>query len=394
MEGIAIQAQMSTGTALATVVELRGSGYRRPGARMLAAGSRRLAGCISGGCLEADALLHAAGVAIEGRPRLVTYDTTDPADALLGAGLGCEGVLRVLIEPAAAPGVRAFVAAWGAALAGGRPVVQALVVEAARVDALAGERIVWTGGQELYADVNDPQLAAALRRTFAAGGPAPGPGRLARLAVGRGAVSVYWEAIAPPLALWICGAGLDAPAMAEGARTLGLRVTVFDHRAAYARAERFPGARVVCARPDELAGEPRPDAAILMAHGYEADRAWLGALLAAPPRYVGLLGPRRRAEAMLRELAVACFPDWLHAPLGLDLGAETPEEVALAALGELKAVLAGRSAGFLRDRAGPIHAHVPAAGALPAHQGPGDGAFGALPTSLAPAEAPCPRPAA
>jgi xanthine/CO dehydrogenase XdhC/CoxF family maturation factor len=299
--------------ALATVVGLTGSGYRRPGARMLATRDGRLVGGISGGCLEADALEHARQVLATNVPRLVTYDTRDPLDALLGVGLGCEGVLEVLIEPLASPSCRAFLAAWEATLAGAGPLDHALD--------RAGRRVLARHGRELY---RDPGFQAA---------------------------GAFTERLAPPPALWICGAGLDAPAMAELALAQGYAVTVLDHRPALARPERFAGCRVLATPP---AGAPA--AALVMTHHFEADRAWLERFLPDPPAYLGLLGPRRRARRLLDDLGVAGWPAALYAPMGLDLGAETPAEIALATLAEVKLVLSGASGRPLATRTGPIHA--------------------------------------
>ncbi|MDB5096788.1 MAG: pucA [Cyanobacteria bacterium RYN_339] len=300
--------------ALATVVGLCGSGYRRPGARLLAAQDGRLVGGISGGCLEADALEHAREVMAEGRARLVTYDTTDPLDVLLGVGLGCEGVLEVVIEPLASPSCQAFLAAWEETLAGAGPLAHQLDPR--------GRRRLARGGRELWCDA----------------GFAP--------------ADAFEEILLPPPALWICGAGLDAPPMAALALAQGYAVTVLDHRPAYARPERFPGCRVRGAVP----GEERAAAVLLMTHHFEADRGWLARFLPEAPAYLGLLGPRRRARRLLDELGIAGWPRELHAPMGLDLGAETPAEIALATLAEVRQVLAGRSGASLRARDGGIHA--------------------------------------
>jgi xanthine/CO dehydrogenase XdhC/CoxF family maturation factor len=297
--------------ALATVVGLVGSGYRRPGARMLVLPDGTLVGGISGGCLEADAREHALAVMASQQPRLVTYDTTDPADALLGVGLGCDGVLEVLIEPVNGS-CRAFLAAWEETLAGAGPLAHALD--------RAGRRELRRHGRPLYRDFGF-QPAGAFQETL---WPAP--------------------------ALWICGAGLDAPPMAALARAQGYRVTVLDHRPAYMDPERFPGCALATEPPVET-----PAAILLMTHQFEADRAWLARFLSAPPAYLGLLGPRRRARRLLDELGVDGWPDALHAPMGLDLGAETPEEIALATLAELKQVLGGHSGASLRTKAGGIH---------------------------------------
>jgi len=288
---------------------------------MLATRDGTLVGGISGGCLEADALEHARAVIATGVGKRLTYDTRDPLDALLGVGLGCEGVLEVWLEPIDSPSCRAFLVTWAGTLAGGPPVTHMLD--------RGGRRRLASGGVELYAD---PGFAPA---------------------------DAFVETLAAPPAVWICGAGLDAPAMAALALQQGYRVTVLDHRPAYLDPRRFPGCTLASAPPAE-----RPAAILIMGHHFEADRAHLARALAAPPAYVGLLGPRRRARRLLDELGVSGWPDALYAPMGLDLGAETPAQVALATLAELRQVLGGHSGASLRTKPGPIHRPLPAAAEL------------------------------
>lgn len=191
-----------------------------------------------------------------------------------------------------------------------------------------------------------------------------------------GTVDVFLEAILPPVPLIVFGAGHDAVPLARLAKEVGWNVTVVDTRAARPRPERFPGAGVVLAcAPGEIAARVPLSArtvAIVMTHNYHDDRALVQTLLASPARYIGVLGPRRRTERILTELAdegVTVDPDEinerLHAPVGLDIGADNPAEIALAIVGEIQAALAGRPGGHLRDRQGPIHAR-PGTLALPA----------------------------
>ena len=173
------------------------------------------------------------------------------------------------------------------------------------------------------------------------------------------------EPILPWPEIYVFGAGPDAVPVVRLAVELGFDVTVADHRASFVRPERFPGAAaVVLCNPSLLAEtlDPGPDAAALvMSHSFIHDRAYLGQLLRRPLRYLGALGPRRRTERLLGELAAeGLVADpvaraALHAPVGLDIGAETPEEIAVSILAEIRAAFVGRAGGSLRDRNAPIH---------------------------------------
>ncbi len=310
---------------LATLVHVEGSSYRRPGARLLVTADGRRIGAISGGCLEADLVERARGVRARGVAEVVTYDTTAENDLVWGVGLGCHGVVRVLLERIDA------VPAWATELPS-----------------------AWAGGRLLTLGVRhegpDPQRwGTRLLGDDAAGGE---PGE-------------WVQRVKPPPALYVFGAGDDAQPLATLAATLGWHVTVADPRPAFATRERFPGAlRVLAAPADELIPllNPGPDAlVVVMTHHYVHDRPLLRALAGRPLTYVGLLGPRRRAERLLADLApaapaaIADLTRRLRAPVGLDLGADGPEPVALAILAEMQAVLGGRDGRPLREREGPIH---------------------------------------
>jgi xanthine/CO dehydrogenase XdhC/CoxF family maturation factor len=310
---------------LATLVNVEGSSYRRPGARLLLLADGRRIGSISGGCLEEDVVTRAAQVRATGTADAVVYDTSSENDLVWGVGLGCHGVVRVLIEKL--PPHPAWAAALARNFAARRPTALAVI----------------HGGEDRH----------GWGTRLAAPGDCADPERLLA------------ETVLPPTALAIYGAGDDAQPLARLAGELGWRVTVADPRAAFATAGRFPTAeRLVVGPASELVAKTAPDAAtlaVVMTHHYVHDVPLLRDLLARPLAYLGLLGPRKRADQILADLAAqgaiitAAQRARLHAPVGLDLGADGPEQVALSILAEMQAVLAGRDARPLRARTRPIH---------------------------------------
>lgn len=312
--------------ALATLVAVNGSSYRRPGARLLVLPDGGSIGSISGGCLEEDLRARARAVLAGGTPQLVTYDTSDENDLVWGTGLGCRGEVRVFIERLADP-----LPGWIAALREG--------FRERRDTALA---------------VDFGENIAACRGTRLAGTGDDGPG-----------AGTFVERVLPPPSLLLFGAGDDAQPLVALAGQLAWDVTVFDTRPAYATAARFPAARRVVAGPAEAAARHpaivADSQAIVMSHRYRDDLAVLRVLLATPPAYLGVLGPRHRTERLLRELAEegiepdAMLRERLFAPVGLDLGGASPETVALSIVAELQAVRSKREPRHLRDLARPIH---------------------------------------
>lgn len=282
-------AERGEGAVLATVVGVDGSTYRGAGARMVVRADGSTVGAVSGGCLEADVVARAADVLAAGRPELAHYDTRELDDAVLGLGMGCQGVIDVQLEP------------------------------------LAGETL-----QDAIRQLADLRARSAVR-------------------------------------LLVCGAGTDAIPVVRLATAVGWLVTVVDHRPSFATPERFPEAeRVIGLDASQmeraLASAVRLEefaAAVVMAHAAAHDRARLHELLGVPSlRYLGVLGPRRRTLELLEGSSAAekvDVPPNVYAPVGLDLGAETPEEIALSIVSEIAAVLAGRAGGSLRERGGPIH---------------------------------------
>ncbi|GBC84454.1 putative xanthine dehydrogenase subunit A [bacterium HR11] len=352
--------------ALATVVKVRGSTYRRPGARMLVLPDGTMVGSISGGCLEGDILEKARQVLTTGTPLLVTYDMTSDDDIVWGLGLGCNGVVYVLIEPLPPGGPADPTAFLAECLTHECVGVVATVFRVeGRLAAHVGDRwMVRADGQLWGSSLQDAALIEALRPD-ADEARRTGRSRVRTYAVPDGAAEVFIEVVQPPVPFVVFGAGHDAIPVVRFAKALGWRVTVVDSRPAYATRERFPEAdEVVLAHPEDVPGRVRLDertVAVVMTHNYLQDLKLLEVLLPSPVRYLGVLGPRSRTDKLLRDLAAKSrMPTEaqlgrLYSPVGVDIGAETPEEIALSILAEIQAVLAGRSAGLLRDRKGPIH---------------------------------------
>jgi xanthine dehydrogenase accessory factor len=359
----------NVGAALATVVRVEGSAYRRPGARMLVTEEGRTTGVLSGGCLERDVRERAAKVIETGEPVVVRYDTTADDDIVWGLGSGCNGVVNVLIEPASDARLDDLMRLLAECSEGGSRVALATVIHR------DGEAEVSIG-------------ARALRYPDGAGAPGPlssgadifptacvlrdlddamrsGVSAIKRYESGGGSVEAFIEVVEPPAPLVIFGDGDDALPVVALARNLGWHTTVVDTRARPRSAGRFAAAdAVVLCRPEEVCERvllTGRTAAVLMTHNYLHDLELLRALLNKRMRYVGCVGPRRRAERLLSELAggdaatAVRYPGQLYAPAGLDIGAETPAEIAFSIVAEIRAVLAGREGGPLRNRKGAIH---------------------------------------
>jgi len=348
--------------ALATVVEVLGSAYRRPGARMLVTEDGELTGAISGGCLEGDARQRARRAIFQGEPALVTYDTRDEDDPRHGLGPGCQGVVRILLEPLdfANPDnplelLRDFARHPAPAV-----LATVFATDASGLKAAVGQRVLLseTGvvrGTPLLA----APLAEAARATLAQRQP-----QVLTIETDAGPVRASLEVLLPPLRLVVYGAGNDAQPLVHLAGSLGWHITVVDGRPNLATAARFPEAAAVRIVPVRELATAQPDPLayhVLLSHNYAYDLAALQTLLASPAPYVGLLGPRLKAQRLLDELdafpaaLVAQLRQRLHSPIGLDLGSETPEEIALAIVAEIQTQHSGRQGRPLRERAGTVH---------------------------------------
>ncbi len=348
--------------ALATIVSVRGSTYRRPGARLLVAESGATVGNVSGGCLEGDVERIGKAVMTSGKPRLELFDLTADGDEVWGYGLGCNGAMELFIEPA--EHAVATADALRTALEGERACCLVTVIASTDARIPAGARILLFADGEttgsFAADVDAAAVGLAKRALDAdAGG-------IETMPTDRGELRLFVEVMLPPLRLLVLGAGHDAIPLVRYASELGWRVTVADVRRQFLTHERYPQATAFLdLDPVAVADAWQPDdrsSILLMTHNYLRDAEYLRGLLPKRWAYLGAVGPRRRTEQLVGELArdgVAGAPDALariHAPAGLDIGAEGPEEVAWSIVAEMLAVHRGRSGGPLRDRTAPIHA--------------------------------------
>jgi xanthine dehydrogenase accessory factor len=361
--------------ALAMVVDITGSAYRRPGAKFLVEDDGRTLGGVSGGCLESDVREAAQQVIGSGAARLLHYDTGSDDRTVWGLGLGCNGSVDIFVQPATEPSVLDTLRAVHARLDGSESFVIATIVSG---PGDVGRSIVLSAAGDRAGSIGNPGLDRDVTRRASAA-IAHGRSRLDRL----DSHLVFSDVLIAPPMLIVCGAGDDAVPLVAYAADAGFAVTVVDHRPAYLTAERFPAARrLVDARPDaelcaparERRGAQGPrqrpsrgvgqsptldiDARTLVVvkvHAFEHDRDWLRLFLQTDASYIGLLGPRARTEKILA-LVGSPGERRVFGPVGLDIGAEGPEQIAISIVAELLAVHARHHAGHLRERGDAIHA--------------------------------------
>ncbi|MFD1258655.1 XdhC family protein [Mucilaginibacter terrae] len=350
-------------TALATVVQVEGSSYRRAGARMLVTEDGELTGAISGGCLEGDALRKARLAMSQQQPMLVTYDTTDDDDAKLGVGLGCNGIIHILIEPIFIDNINHPINLFKKFLSKRQnAVVVTLFSLADRKAAQVGTCLFLTDEEQIRncnIDGLNSQLLEDAQAVLHAGRSATKTYRAQK------ELTAFIELLKPAVSLLVFGAGNDAIPLVQMAAVLGWHNTVIDGRTNYAVSSRFPLAkRVIMAKPDQVLSMVNIDSrtvVVLMTHNYNYDLAMLRQLLPLQLTYVGSLGPKKKLQRMLDELheeGLTFTIDQLrsiYGPTGLDIGAETSEEIALSMLSEMQAVLQQREGKALRDKNAALH---------------------------------------
>jgi xanthine dehydrogenase accessory factor len=327
---------------LATVYDTLGSTYTKAGHRILIAANGDYRGLVSGGCLEGDLAERARKVLESGEPAAVTYDMRDDADELWGLGIGCNGLLRVFLQPLeTANGYEPF-ASIVAALLGTASGAVATVVASSDPQTPLGATLLWNGapaGRWQLGDDGVERLAAGCRAV--AGSAA------AIYEAGADGIEVLYAPLAPIPRLLVLGAGLDAVPLVEFAAGLGWLVTVADHRSAYLEHGDFSAAeRCELIRPPDLAQAIDLDqfsAVVVMSHHLVTDRTYLGQLTDVPAAYLGVLGPSARRERLLAALGAAGekLRPRLKGPVGIDIGADSPESIALSVLADVHAALKG-----------------------------------------------------
>ncbi|WP_034919921.1 XdhC family protein [Gillisia sp. CAL575] len=354
-----------TGCVLATVVHVEGSSYRRAGARMLVDEFGNITGAISGGCLEGDALRKALHALHQQKNKLITYDTSDDDDAIIGAQLGCNGIIQVLFEPLDYGDVlnpcellKAIVAQKHALT-----IIVQFNLDRSKDQAgtilLIDKNLKYSGKKPekelLDLILEQAQLTLQNKRSH-----------FAEFTIHEETQHLFIQNYQPPVKLIIVGAGNDAQILAQQGELLGWEVIVTDGRPTHANKERFTSScQIIVTKPEQTLENIEIDQRscfVLMSHNYKYDLAVLKLLLAEDQiPYIGILGPMKKYQRMQNDLNTEGFyiseefKKRMHAPIGLEIGAETPAEIGLSILAEIQSVLTHTSARPLRERSEPIH---------------------------------------
>lgn len=350
---------------LATVVHVEGSSYRRAGARMLVDEYGNITGAISGGCLEGDALRKALFALDRRENKLVTYDTSDEDDAVIGAQLGCNGIIQVIFEPIAYEDENNPCELLKVVVEQEVPMAISVVFDLDKTKQQLGTSMVVDENQTVFGKKLPNDLHKALlyksREVINESSSC-----FAELSTEGKTHFVFIQIHQPPVKLVLVGAGNDAQILAQQSELLGWKVTVTDGRPTHANKERFVGScQVIVTKPEETLKNINIDnrtCFVLMSHNYNYDLSVLKLLLGnSESPYIGILGPLNKYDRMLNELADEGIEvskgdlAKIHAPVGLEIGAETPAEIGLSILAEIQSVLTNKGARPLKHKTEPIH---------------------------------------
>ncbi|MGZ4959946.1 MAG: XdhC family protein [Methylomonas sp.] len=341
---------------LATIVETFGSTYQKAGARMLISRDGGLTGLLGGGCFERDLTEHARSVFETSTARMVFYDMRSPDDEVWGLGLGCNGAVRIFLQLLTAADDFNPLNIMADAGDDHQPGTLVTICESEHPDfPVAHSLFLPASGSESHQLAPFPLTAS----------PSIKP-RFEAHAIGGRNIKTFYDPIQPPSHLLILGAGDDAMPLVRCAKALGWRVSVGDHRSAYLNESRFTQADLLLHVQPQVLGRHlnlnRFSASVLMTHNIDYDRRYLAALADSGIPFIGLLGPAHRRQHLLQSLGEVGeqLRARLHGPVGLDIGAETPEEIALSIIAGIHAALKGRSGGQLSLRDGAcLHECLP-----------------------------------
>ena len=351
--------------ALATLVHLNGSSYRRPGARMIVDEEGQLTGAISGGCLEGDALRKAVFCIHTQIPKLVVYDTSDEEDATIGIQLGCSGIIQVLFEPIDENDpLNPIELLKKAVHKRQNTVLVTLYAPQIKKGDTVGTSMLLEDSGEFHNNSTFQLVPETLMQDIKE-----------TLTIKKSSFKSYnlndhtfnafLSFISPPISLIIVGAGNDAIPLQSIAETLGWDVTIVDGRHTYAKIERFSSAcQIIVSKPEKVLQQIPIDEKsvfVLMTHNYNYDYAILKALLDKNVTYIGALGPKKKLDNMITDLKAENIflnerqKNILYGPVGLELGAETPAEIALSITAEIMSVMHNKKGGSLRNLLTEIH---------------------------------------
>jgi len=349
-------------SALATVVKVEGSSYRQAGARMLVTEDGQLTGAISGGCLEGDALRKAVLAIHQKNKKLVTYDISNPDDIEFGVQLGCNGIVHILFEYIDENSIQNPIYILEKLTKNRSESVITTLFSIENRNMQIGTVGVMT--DQKITLLNSDFITEAELRNFSATALEKKQTVLGKIASNE----ILLQYIPPQTTLIIAGAGNDVKPLVETAYILGWKTIVIDGRVTHALKKRFPNADdVLLAKPEEIIRSIEIDEAtvfLLMTHNYNYDLALLKLIIGQPLKYIGLLGPKTKLNRMLVDLKNSGIHmgekelNKLYGPLGIDIGAETSEEIAISVIAEIKAVLSGKNGLSLRDKQEKIHTDI------------------------------------
>jgi xanthine dehydrogenase accessory factor len=361
-----VASQKNIKSALVTVVHLDGSSYRRPGARMLVNDDGRITGAISGGCLEGDALKKALFAISEQKNTLFTYDTSKEDDSEMGIHLGCEGLIQVLFESIDSKKKENPIQLLSKALAVRQKAVLVTLFDLNNNQNVQyGTCLLLEENGTLSGKIPLQQFEDAVLKDIT-DVMQNGESVFKQYKSGDVSVTAFFEFLHPPVSLVVLGAGNDAIPLMKFADVLGWDFRIVDRRDTHANKERYPTAsQILVANPDvaleHLAYDNRTFF-VLVTHSYKCDYYMLKSLCAAAVPYIGVLGPKKKLHRMLEEIqhneGIHLNADkvaTIYGPTGLDIGAETPEEIALSIIAEIQAVLTGKMGGMLKTKNEVIH---------------------------------------
>lgn len=341
---------------VATVVGVEGSAYRRPGAKMIVEEGGGGLGHITAGCLEDEVFALAAEITDAGEPRIETYDLMEDEDDVWGLGVGCNGIIDILLEPLDAsyrPAVDAFEA--------GEPIG---VITALAGDAPLGAKAYYRG-DTVEAEAEFPSwLADAVTEPAAKLVEECGSDTV-HIDTSDGTAEVFIDGIRPAPELVVYGSGHDVGPVVELGKKNDFRVTVVGFRGGVDLKDRFPDADAVTVTSPTNAGTAvdvdEDTYTVVMTHNFIDDRLVMESLVHTPTPYIGLMGPRERFEEILEEFEAEgrtfteAELDAVYTPIGLDLGGGSPYQIATSIVAEVMAVANDREPKHLKEREGPIH---------------------------------------
>lgn len=351
-------------TALASVVHVEGSSYRRPGARMLVDDEGNITGAISGGCLEGDALKKALLVIAKQEAKLVTYDTSNETDMSIGIQLGCEGVIQVLFEPINEQLENNPIDILRKAVQQTSSVIATYFDLKNKNKHQLGTCLFFDGQtfevSQMASGFLSDSLSQDIKETYNNQST-----QFITYQQSTETISAFIEYITAPIQMIVVGAGNDAIPLTKIASILGWNTLVIDGRDAYAKKERFEAScQVMLMKPEELLQKveiTEHTAFVMVTHNYNYDKAILKHLLPLKSPYIGMLGPKKKLNRMLDDLRNEGITiadevmENVYGPTGLDIGAESPDEIALSIIAEIQAVMQRKQGGFLRDKTEVIH---------------------------------------